>query len=80
MVGVDDLSEPPPSFVSGRVHWVDFLALWELKAQDASLTGCPLEPLVLARNIHSRHGCHQGESQVALMVHTVIRKKHAVGI
>lgn len=25
MVGVDDLSEPPPSFVSGRVLWVDFL-------------------------------------------------------
>lgn len=75
MVGVDDLSEPPLSFVSGRVLWVDFLSLWELKAQNVPLKGSPLEPLVLARDIHSRHGCHQGESQVALTVHIVRGKK-----
>lgn len=41
MVGVDDLYEPPLSFVSGRVLWVDFLALWKLKAQDAPLDRVP---------------------------------------
>lgn len=39
MIGVDDLSQPPPSFQSDRVLWLDFLPLWEGCTSDKVLSG-----------------------------------------
>lgn len=87
MVGEDDPSQPLPSFWSDRVLWLDFLPLWEGRQ------GCTSDG-VLPGTTNPGHGIFTTDtavtsvhtlrrvpmSQVALTVHTVSGKRHAVGI